>query len=301
VNFKISEYFIINMLFPSIKRDGIQSPIKWAGGKTLMFEYIEPLLKNNKNVFVECFAGSLAITLEFQPRKVIINDICFPLINMWVVIKDFPDELCNTLEIYADNTKFNNETKFYDIRNKFNKLKTKKSLTNNDKILLAVYFIYLNKRSFNGLYRENKKGEYNVPFRHYENCEMYDVQNIKNISKYFNENDVTFFNDDFSRLVIPENSLVYLDPPYYPVSKNSFTQYTKYGFTKEKQQKLLEFCNDLNKRKISFIQSNSPCEEIIEMYSNYNMEMYYISRSMRSAKKGIKNGEIKDNEILIWN
>ena len=279
----------------------IKSPIKWAGGKNFIIEEINPLIEKNKTkkCFVECFAGSLALTLEYQPKKVIINDICFPLINMWKVIKENPDLLCEKLLEYSDKD-FNKEKKYNEIRIDFNNLK-KKELDEQQKILLATYFIYLNKRGFNGLYRENKDGQYNVPYRKYDNELIFDEENIRNISKYFNDNDVVFYCGKYSELKIPKDSIVYLDPPYYPVKKTSFTQYSKEGFTIEHQNELLEFCKDLNKRKIKFIQSNSPCEQVNELYSEFNKKSFYMHRSMRSSKTGKDDKEKDDNEILIWN
>lgn len=290
------------MLFPH-ERLELNSPIKWAGGKRFIIEKIEHLIdaNNNKKCFVELFAGSLAISLEYQPKKLIVNDRNWPLINMWKTIKNYPDELCNLLEIYSNDKIYNNKTKFNQIKDEFNILKMDENLSEEQMIKLATQFIYLNKRSFNGLYRENQSGLYNVPYRHYKNSELYDKNNIKSISKYFNENDVSFFCGTYSDIEIPKDSLIYLDPPYYPSDTSNFTAYTKHGFSINNQKELLNYCNQLNKKKINFIQSNSPCEEIMELYCNYNMEEFYIHRSMRSAKEGIKKKDEEPNEILIWN
>ena len=289
------------MLFAEEKLD-LQSPIKWAGGKKFIIDKIKPMiLKNNdKKCFIECFGGSLALTLYFQPKKVIINDLNFPLINMWKIIKDYPEELCEKLEIYSNNAIYNNKIKFNEIKKDFNEMKMK-NLTDEERILLAAYFIYLNKRSFNGLYRENKSGIYNVPFRLYKNCEMYNAMNIRNISKYFNENDVEIYNNKYCEIVIPKDSFVYLDPPYYPSDTSDFTQYTKDSFNIENQKELYNFCKELDKKRIKFIQSNSPCSEIIEMYSKFKKDIFYIHRSMRSAKEGTVEKDKEDNEILISN
>ena len=279
----------------------LKSPIKWAGGKNFIIDRIRNLIEKNKTkkCFVECFAGSLALTLEFQPKKAIINDICFPLINMWIMIKDYPDELCKKLLEYSDKN-FNNEAKYNEIRFDFNNLK-KKELDVEQKILLAVYFIYLNRRGFNGLYRENSNGLYNVPYRKYDIELIYEEENIKNLSKYFNENDITFFCGSYAELKITKDCIVYLDPPYYPVKKTSFTQYNGEGFGIENQNDLLSFCKELDRKKIKFIQSNSPCTQVMELYSDFNKESFYMHRSMRSSKTGKDDKEKEDNEILIWN
>ena len=280
----------------------LKSPIKWSGGKYSLISKIENYLDQNKEVFVELFAGSLALTLYFQPKNVIINDICFPLINMWYIIKKFPNKLCYHLNIFNNNN-YNNSKKFYEIRNLFNELKNKKKINKNKKIILAAYFIYLNKRSFNGLYRENKKGEYNSSYRYYKNSNIYDKQNILNISKYFNNNYIKFYNKSFIDIKIPNNSFVYIDPPYYPSKTSSFTSYNKNNFTINQQILLNNYCNLLDKNNIKFLQSNSPCKEIIKLYKNFNYISFFIQRNMRSAIKENNNKKKRKykNEILIFN
>jgi len=286
------------MLFNENKLN-LKSPIKWAGGKSFLLEKIEPYLDNSKNIFVELFAGSISLTLHFQPKKAIINDISYPLINMWEIIKTHPEELCIKLQKISDND-FNNAEKFKEIKNYFNENKDKE-LNLNQKIKLAAYFIYLNKRSFNGLYRENKNGQYNVPFRLYKNSKLFDEENIKNLSKYFNENEITFSNKSFIDVNIPNNSFVYLDPPYYPSKTSSFTAYHKDGFDISKQLLLKDLCQKLNNQNIKFLQSNAPCNEIYELYEDFQYEPFFIKRSMRSAIKGKKDDDDDNNEIFIYN
>ncbi len=140
-------------------------------------------------------------------------------------------------------------------------IEEKMSENTTESIEMAGYFIYLNKRSFNELYRENQNGKYNVPYREYKNTK----------SKYFNENDVSFYCKSFNEVEIFPNSFVYLDPPYYESNTSSFTAYTKEGFTKQNHRELFEYCNHLNANGIKFLQSNSPCSEITTMYNSYNL------------------------------
>ena len=280
----------------------LSSPIKWAGGKGFLLEKVRNRLEANQSRewFVEVFAGSLALTLHYQPKKVVINDICLPLINMWQQIKDNPDVLCVLLEELSDSS-YNKREKFDEIKAEFNEMK-ERELVIEEKIRLAAYFIYLNKRSFNGLYRENSSGKYNVPFRQYKDGMIYNEENINAISLYFNENEVVFSNLSFEQLDVPENSFVYLDPPYYPCDTSSFTQYNKDGFSIEKQEELKNKCIEIVAEGNNFLQSNAPCPEIAELYEQFNQESFLIKRSMRSAKKGKKDeDEQPDNEILIWN
>ena len=277
------------------------SPIKWAGGKSFLINKVRQtfLDNNDKEWFVEVFAGSLALTLYYKPRKVLINDICFPLINMWEMIKDNCEELCDLLDELSKD-KYNNREKFDEIKEEFNGMKDRE-LVLEERIRLAGYFIYMNKRSFNGLYRENSSGKYNVPYRHYKTGVIYERENIRVISDYFNNNEVIFSNVSFMDVEISENSFIYLDPPYYPCGTSGFTQYNKEGFSKGKHEDLRNKCVEWVAEGNNILESNSPCEEIEELYENFNNESFCIKRSMRSAISGRvdeENGE--NNEILIW-
>ncbi len=279
----------------------LYSPIKWAGNKHFILNKIRPFIEENNmcHCFYECFAGSLSISLEFQPRKLVVVDRNYPLINMWKVIKNNPIELCELLSEYSNNSIYNNRAKYEEIRDIFNIEKMSENMI--ESIEMAVHFIYLNKRSFNGLYRENQNGKYNVPYREYKNTKIYDESNILNISKYFNENDVSFYCKSYNEVEILPNSFVYLDPPYYESNTSSFTAYTKEGFTKQNHCELFEYCNYLNTNGIKFLQSNSPCSEIMKMYNSYNLRDFYMGRSMRSAKIGNHTVSTENNELFIWN
>jgi len=218
---------------------------------------------------------------------------------MWKVIKNNPSELCSRLSDYSNDSIYNNRAKYEEIRDIFNVEKMSENTT--ESIEMAVHFIYLNKRSFNGLYRENQNGKYNVPYREYKNTKIYNESNILSISKYFNENDVSFYCKSYNEVEILPNSFVYLDPPYCESKTSSFTAYTKEGFTIQNHRELFEYCNNLNTNGIKFLQSNSPCSEIMTMYNLYNLTEFYMSRSMRSAKIGINNVSTENNELFIWN
>jgi DNA adenine methylase len=165
--------------------------------------------------------------------------------------------------------------------------------------------MYLNKRCFNGLYRENRSGEYNVPYKQY-NTDIFHEDEILNLSRYFNQNDIQFYNRDFTEFDISffnQNDIVYIDPPYYQSNKSGFTSYWKTPFLIKEQIKLLEFCKALDRKGVKFILSNSPCREIRDMYSPFNQYVFWLGRQMRSGKGKSETFEKKneENEILIWN
>ena len=158
----------------------------------------------------------------------------------------------------------------------------------------------MNKTCFNGMYRVNKKNEFNVPYGNYKNPKIIDELNLYNLNKYLNKNDIKIFNKDFEDILMmaKKEDFVYLDPPYYPISDTSnFTDYSKDGFNKEDQIRLKENCDKLNKKNINFLQSNSYCDFILDLYSDYNIIEIYSKRVINS--QGDKRGEVK--EVLITN
>ena len=142
--------------------------IKWAGGKNKIFDHFKILYKSaNHKRYIDLFSGSLSLPLLLQPNNAIFNDINYWLINLYQVIKDNLPELKIKLK-KLNNVKYNSREEFNIIREKYNNLKHQDEFTESKKIEMAAIFIYLNKRSFNGLYRENQDGNYNVPYRQYK-------------------------------------------------------------------------------------------------------------------------------------
>lgn len=226
------------------------------------------------------------------------------VINLYEIIKNEKVKLLKALTI-LNQEEFNSKEKFQEIKDEFNILKFKKKLSKKEKLRLASIFVFLNKRSFNGLYRENKSGIYNVPYRK-NKTSIFDEENIRELSLYFNKNNITFMNKSFEKFNIDffeKGDLVYLDPPYYPSQKSQFSAYTKDGFSIEQQEKLAKLCDKLNKKGIKFIVSNSPCLEVENLYKEFNQIKFYIGRQMRSAegKSDVFNKTHEPNEILIHN
>ncbi len=233
-----------------------------------------------------------AVLFELQPKKAIVNDLNTELINVYQVIKDTPYELIEELKKFT-----NDEETFYTVRNidrnkdKFDKL------TNIQK---AARIIYLNKTCFNGLYRVNSSGEFNSPFGRYKNPNIINDKTILAVNKYFNTADITLKNMDFEESIkdISKGAFVYLDPPYDPVSKTSnFTGYNQGGFGDEEQIRIKNMCDELNKKGVKFLLSNSATPFIKELYKEYIIEIVNAKRSVNS--KADKRGEIE--EVLIRN
>ena len=273
----------------------ILSPVlKWVGGKRQLLNEIIPMIPSNCTTYVEPFIGGGAVLFELQPKKAIINDYNSELINVYNTIKDYPEELILELQFHKDN---NTSEYFYSVRESDRDVEIFDKMTAVQK---AARIIYLNKTCFNGLYRVNSSGQFNSPYGKYKNPNIVNEKVVRAMSKYFNDNSITINNGDFKESLkgLRKGSFVYLDPPYMPISvSSSFTGYTDTGFDVNKQIELKNVCDNLNEKGIKFLQSNSDCEFIRELYKDYNIKIIKAKRNINS--KGNLRGEI--NEVLIYN
>ncbi|MEY8000927.1 DNA adenine methylase [Clostridium sp. Mt-5] len=289
--------------------------LKWAGGKTqLLDEIIKELPVDIKQYrrYVEPFVGAGAVFFYFLENnyfeEYIINDINSKLINLYKVIRDKPEDLI--VEIQGLKTKYleldTKERKklFYEIRTNFN--------NNCSSIKLASYFIFLNKTCFNGLYRENSKGNFNVPFGKYKNPSFFDEIQLRKISRLLNLKNsnggfkIKILNKDFSELkeYIDANTFVYCDPPYRPVTVGGFTSYNKSNFNDKSQILLRDFYKLMDAKGAKVMLSNSDPKNLDEkdtffdeLYSNFNIKKVYSKRNINSV--GNRRGKI--TELLIIN
>jgi DNA adenine methylase len=282
------------MTIKMIKKNKLVSPfLKWVGGKRqIMPSIVAYLPKNIKTcLYVEPFVGGGAVLFHLQPKKAIINDLNVELINVYSVIKNNPDALINDLKKHE-----NNSTYFYTIRN-LDRNSDYKSMSNIER---ASRIIYLNKTCFNGLYRVNNAGEFNSPFGNYKNPNIINEPILRAVSKYLNSNAVEILNEDYETVLdnVEQNSFVYLDPPYHPISIHSnFTGYVQGGWNVFDQIRLRETCDKLNARGIKFLLSNSSAGFIKDQYRQYNINTVKASRAINSD--GANRGEV--DELLIRN
>ena len=263
--------------------------VKWVGGKRqLMPELLKNMPISFKRYF-EPFIGGGALFFELQPYNAYISDMNEELINLYCVVRD------NVFELITDLNKHKITKEYYiKIRNLDRTSKYKK-LTN---VQRASRFIYLNRTCFNGLYRVNSKGEFNVPFGNYKNPKIIDVDNLLNCSSLLKNTEIK--HADFSAILecAQKGDFVYFDPPYVPLNEtSSFTSYTKNGFDMEMQIKLNEVCNELNSMGVKFMLSNSDTTVINELYSNYRIEKVLASRQVNANAEG--RGKI--TEVLVRN
>ena len=266
--------------------------VKWVGGKRQLLDELMPLFPKKYTVYCEPFLGGAAVLFSLQPKKAIVNDLNTELIAMYEVIRDYPEELIESLKKHE-----NNEEYFYAMRDIDRDKEVYNSLS---KIEKASRLIYLNKTCFNGLFRVNSAGEFNTPFGNYKNPNIVNEPILKAVGKYLKTNDIAFHSTDFSDVLakLKKGSFVYLDPPYDPMSDTaSFTGYNKGGFNRDEQIRLKECCDELDKRDIKFMLSNSSTQFIRELYKGYNISFVKAKRAINSNAN--KRGAV--DEVVIRN
>lgn len=263
--------------------------VKWVGGKRqLMFELIKNLPKSYNRYF-EPFIGGGALFFELQPENAYVSDMNEELINLYQVVRDNASELITDLQKHNISKEY-----FMEIRN----IDRTEEYANWSNVKKASRFIYLNRTCFNGMYRVNSKGEFNVPFGHYKNPRIIDENNLINCSNLLQRTEIK--HADFSEILkkVKKGDFVYFDPPYVPLSEtSSFTSYTKDGFDIDMQFKLRDICDELDFRGVMFMLSNSDTKLVNELYANYEIKKVFASRQINANADG--RGKI--TEVLVRN
>ena len=264
--------------------------IKWVGGKRQILLTIKENLPSEFGSYFEPFVGGGALFFNLGLRNSVIGDNNFELINMYLVVKNNLDLLLEDLKKHK-----NNEEYFYSIRNLDRDKNAYNKLSSVEK---ASRFIFLNKTCFNGLYRVNSKNEFNTPFGKHDNPTYVDLANIRLASNLLN--DTTILHADFEGIkgLVKPRDLVYLDPPYVPLSKTScFTNYTAFGFDELMHIRLKNFCDYIDKLGAYFILSNSNTSFVEDIFRGYKFIQVKSNRFINANPN--KRGKIK--EYLIKN
>lgn len=266
--------------------------LKWVGGKRQLLDKLIPLFPKRIIRYCEPFVGGGAVLFELQPKRAYINDINPELINVYEVIRDNVDELIEELAKHKNESKY-----FYEVRDWDRNKEKYNSLS---KVERASRIIFLNKTCYNGLYRVNNAGEFNTPFGHYKNPNIVNAPVLRAVHNYFKEADIQFTSIDYAEVLatLDRGTFVYLDPPYDPVSSSSsFTGYAKGGFNRDEQIRLRECCDDLTRRGIKFMLSNSATDFIKEQYKDYRIITIQAKRSVNSVAS--KRGNV--DEVVVTN
>lgn len=289
--------------------------VKWAGGKGSLLNQLNkyyPLeLKNGKiECYIEPFVGGGAVLIDilqnYKINEAYAFDINENLINSYNIIKNNVNELIYNLKIlekeYLSLEKDARKEYFYNIREQYNSYKLDKDEKSLQK---AVEFIFLNRTCFNGLYRVNKNGDFNVPMGNYKNPTICDEENLKALSRLIRNVKFQYGDYKASQECIKKNTFVYFDPPYRPLNVTSgFTSYTKEDFDDENQKELALFYKNLSNRKVKVMLSNSNPKNTDKedcffenIYKGFNINEVYAKRMINANSNG--RGEI--SELLITN
>ena len=293
--------------------------LKWAGGKTQLLGELEKHLPNEIKVsgkikkYFEPFVGGGALffylSSYYRIEEAYLSDINKELILTYNVIKNNPMELIEILTDLSDSYIKTDDKKelFYNVREDFNKALINFNYENysDEHIKRASQMIFLNKTCFNGLFRVNKSGEFNVPFAHPENPLICDKNNILNVSKALENTEIVTASYLDSEELIDDKSLVYLDPPYRPLDKkSSFEGYSKLDFDDDSQRELAKYFKNITEKGAKALLSNSdphntdPNDNFFDdLYSDYKIDRVEANRFINS--KADKRGPI--NEILVYN
>ena len=267
--------------------------VKWAGGKRQLLPRIKERMPEKYNNYFEPFVGGGAVTFELLPANALINDINRALINAYRQIRSNPEMFLNEvkkldLEMWEDGKKY-----YYSLREHYNDKLMKAEYD----VELAALFVFINKHCFNGLYRVNGKGLFNVPYNNSRRASV-DENSIMAISEYLRG--VTIIDGDFETVCndAKKGDFLFLDSPYAPLNPTSFESYTKEGFDIESHRRLAKLFDELTVRGCYCMLTNHNTDLINELYGNkgYRIDVVSVKRMINSDASN-RVGE----EVIICN
>lgn len=267
--------------------------VKWAGGKRQLLSQIQERMPEDYNHYFEPFVGGGAVFFGTQPSKALINDINKALINTYQRICDSPKAFLSEVnkidsEMWEDGKQY-----YYTIRERYND----KLMKSEYDVELAALFVFLNKHCFNGLYRVNGKGLFNVPYNNSRRVSV-NEDSIIEISKYLQG--ITIIDGDFEDACkdARKGDFVFLDSPYAPLNPTSFESYTKEGFDIESHKRLAKLYDELTMRGCYCMLTNHNTDLINELYGNKGYKIDVVSvRRMINSDASNRVGE----EVIICN
>lgn len=269
--------------------------VKWAGGKRQLLNKIKELMPKQYANYFEPFIGGGALLFEIEPKNAVISDMNKELVTTYQVFQS--KVAFQKLQTKLDEYEINHSEKFYYEVRALDRSLTFSQLSDVD---IAARFIYLNKACFNGLYRVNSKGFFNVPFGKKDKIKIYNSENLEAIHHFFISNNIEVYLQDFEKTVskTKKGDFVYFDPPYDVIeNKNSFTAYNENVFDKHAQIRLADTFKNLDRRGVYVMLSNHNTAFIQSLYENYHIHIVKATRMINS--KSSERGEIE--EVLITN
>jgi DNA adenine methylase len=278
-------------LAPQKSPEGVTCAVpfmKWAGGKSQLLGQMHPFFPTKFERYIEPFLGGGAVFFHLHPKKAILSDSNPDLVNAYQVVRDDPQTLMDELDHLTEYRL--SQDRFYEVRGW--------DPSGLSHVRRAARTVFLNKTCFNGLYRVNSKGEFNVPWGGYKNPTLYDRGNVIAASSLLQGKSILL--SDYRRAcgIGREGDFVYLDPPYHPLSETSrFTSYTKEDFGEREQMELAETFRRLNKRGCLLMLSNSGTHLVRSLYEEFRIETLRARRAINSNGSG--RGAV--DELLIMN
>ena len=267
--------------------------VKWAGGKRQLLPQIRERMPQHYNRYFEPFVGGGAVLFDLQPEHALINDINKALINAYKIICEKPEEFLRAVKQLDKEMQQNGKEYYYAKREDYND----KLMRAEYDVELAALFVFINKHCFNGLYRVNGKGLFNVPYNQ-SKCASVDEKLIMDISQVLQG--VTILDGDFEDACADaqQGDFIFLDSPYAPLNPASFESYTKEGFDMESHRRLARLYDDLTAKGCFCMLTNHNTEFINTLYGNkgYKIDVVSVKRLINSGASN-RVGE----EVIIYN
>lgn len=254
--------------------------LKWVGGKRSILPELKQRMPAQYGAYREPFVGGGALFYYVQPTRASLSDINFHLILTYRAVRDDVEKLVVLLKTHEKNHSLDY----------FRKAR-KRLCLEQDTTKIAALLIYLNKTCYNGLYRVNKAGQFNVPMGSYKDPGIFEEELLRNDSKLLQG--VELFQHPFHQMPVVREDFYYLDPPYHQM----YSQYDGSGFDDEAHKKLAEYCKELNTARAYFMLSNADTPFVRTLYNGFHIDQVAASRSV--SCKGNQRG--KENELIIRN
>lgn len=263
--------------------------LKWAGGKSALMPQLEPLFPSEFKGYHEPFLGGGAVFFHLQPLSAHLSDLNPRLIDCYLAIRDDVEEV---IERLARLKRYHSKSHYYECRKRLNR---DAGLCRTERAALQVY---LNKTCYNGLYRENRRGHFNVPLGRYKNPSIFSEENLRSVSRLLLR--AQLHCEPFESVLVRARAgdFVYFDPPYAPISETSnFTAFTRFDFDAFDQRRLVEVCRELDRRGCRFMVSNSSVPLIRRLYRGFQISAIESRRRINS--KATRRGPVA--ELVIRN
>jgi DNA adenine methylase len=263
--------------------------VKWAGGKKQIIAQLTARLPKNYNRYFEPMIGGGALFFHLAPEKAFISDVVAELINAYSVVQRAVDPLLDDLRQHVHTKAY-----FYELRG----ADRSGQMAHWSNVQRASRFIYLNRVCFNGLYRVNSQGHFNVPFGEYKNPRLVDEANLRACAAALKSTEISVSSFEALEDRAEEGDFVYFDPPYLPLSQTAcFTSYSQDGFDMARHEALRDLCQRLDRRRVKFMLSNSSAPAVRELYRMFNLTEIEANRAINSDAQA--RGKIR--EVIVTN